>query len=390
VFFAIVLAVLGLLYGYTGWRLIQALRLTSPWSILAWVLVAVLLVLPLATLRLRDAALPTWLHQAMAWVGYLGLGFFCLAFTLCLMRDLGWLIFRGGEALASLTGAGPIDPERRALLSRGTALAVLAASAIGTGYGWYAARHRLQVFRVEVPLAGLPPAFDGFRLVQISDLHVGLTIDRELVCRVVETVNGLAPDLIALTGDLVDGEVAHLRTEVASLAGLRAPHGAFFVTGNHEYYNDDPLAWLKEIRRLGFTVLLNEHRIVERNGARLVIAGVTDHSSGDRLEGHRSDVAAAVAGAPADLVRLLLAHQPRSIEAAARVGCHLQLSGHTHGGQFIPWTFVVPLQQPYLAGLHRHGDTWIYVNRGAGYWGPPLRLGVPAEVTELTLRCAPA
>jgi predicted MPP superfamily phosphohydrolase len=392
VFFAVVLSVLAIVYGYTGWRLLGALRLPHPWTTVAWVVLAVLLLLPVLALRLRGLG-PHWLQQALVWVGYLGLGFFVLAFFLTLGRDLVLLAVRAATSVAAWAGvapAEPLDPARREMLRRGSALAVLALSGTASTWGWWAARYRLRVIPVEVPIAGLPAAFDGFRIAQISDLHAGMTIGRDLVERVTATTAALGADLIAVTGDLVDGRVEDLAAAVAPLARLRAPCGVFFCSGNHEYYNGNALGWFELYRQMGFTVLLNEHRLVTRDNAQLVVAGVTDFNAGSMVPGGASDVAAALAGAPDDTVRLLLAHQPLSLDAACQAGVALQLSGHTHGGQFVPWTWFVPLQQPYLSGLHRRGTTWIYVNRGAGYWGPPLRLGVPAEVALLTLRAAPA
>ncbi|MEX1365294.1 MAG: metallophosphoesterase, partial [Nannocystaceae bacterium] len=158
-----------------------------------------------------------------------------------------------------------------------------------------------------------------------------------------------------------------------------------FVTGNHEYYWDGP-AWCAEVSRLGLTVLNNEHRVIEHEGARIVLAGVTDISAGGMVPAHASSPAAACEGAPADCIKVLLAHQPRSIEAAAAAGYDLQISGHTHGGQYFPMNLLVYLAQPYVAGLHLHDDTtWIYVSRGTGYWGPPLRVGAPHEISLLRL-----
>ncbi|MDZ7307792.1 MAG: metallophosphoesterase [candidate division KSB1 bacterium] len=221
--------------------------------------------------------------------------------------------------------------------------------------------------------------------MQISDLHVGDTITAAFVKKVVAAVNRLAPDVIVFTGDLADGGVAHLREDVAPLAQLSSRYGKFHVTGNHEYYSGAE-AWLAEARRLGFTVLLNEHRVVTHGSSRVLIAGVPDFGAGPFVPHHDSNPAQALANAPPAELKILLAHQPRSIFAAARAGFDLQLSGHTHGGQFFPWNFLVPLQQPYVSGLHRHGNTWIYVSNGTGYWGPPIRLGAPAEVTVIKLK----
>ncbi|WP_175705019.1 metallophosphoesterase, partial [Burkholderia ambifaria] len=196
------------------------------------------------------------------------------------------------------------------------------------------ARRLARVVEVEVPIDDLPASLDGFTIVQISDIHVGPTIKRGYVEAIVNAVNRLQPDLIAVTGDVVDGSVARLAGHAAPLGALRARHGAFVVTGNHEYYSGAD-AWVAEFRRIGLDVLMNEHRTIEHGDGRLVLAGVTDYSAGSFDPAHRSDPSAALAGAPADVrLRVLLAHQPRSANAAADAGFTLQLSGHTHGGQF--------------------------------------------------------
>jgi len=199
---------------------------------------------------------------------------------------------------------------------------------------------------------------------------------------------------VAITGDLVDGSVPELREHVAPLADLRARHGSFVVTGNHEYYAGAQ-AWVEELRRLGLKVLMNEHvllpgaaspRVDGAGASALLLAGVTDFHAGHFDAAQASDPARAVAGAPpAVATRVLLAHQPRSAPAAAAAGFQLQLSGHTHGGQFWPWNLFVPLQQPWVAGLHRLQGMWVYVSRGTGYWGPPKRLGAPSEITLVRL-----
>jgi uncharacterized protein len=205
------------------------------------------------------------------------------------------------------------------------------------------------------------------------------------VQKIVNAVNALKPDLIAVTGDVVDGSVRELRAHTAPLGQLHALHGAFFVTGNHEYYSGAS-AWTAEFSRLGLRVLLNEHAVIEHRGASLVIAGVTDFSSHHFDPSQHSDPRVALAGAPVEAsVKILLAHQPRSADAAASAGYDLQLSGHTHGGQFWPWNLFVRLQQPFTAGLHRLNDLWIYVSRGTGYWGIPNRFGAPSEITRLRL-----
>jgi hypothetical protein len=240
---------------------------------------------------------------------------------------------------------------------------------------------------VAVPLAGLPEGLDGFRMVQITDIHVSPTIKRPFVEGVVRRVNALEADIVALTGDLVDGSVQRLSGDVEPLAGIRARFGRYFVTGNHEYYSG-VARWVEKVESLGFTVLLNEHRLLSFPGGRILVAGVTDYRAGSRVPGHRSDPHKALSGAPPADVKILLAHQPKSAPAASDAGFDFQISGHTHGGQFFPWNLVVGLVQPFTAGLHRYGKMPIYISRGTGYWGPPLRIGAPSEITLITLRAA--
>jgi predicted MPP superfamily phosphohydrolase len=236
-----------------------------------------------------------------------------------------------------------------------------------------------------VPINNLPAALAGFQLVQISDIHIGPTIRGDYLRRIVSAVNRLRPDMVAITGDLVDGSVSELGPHVAPLAELVSRHGSYFVTGNHEYYSGAH-SWIAELRRLGVTVLMNDHVVLRHDGALAVVGGVTDYNAAHFDPTHRSNPLAAIAGAPSDAgVKILLAHQPRSAPAAADAGFDLQLSGHTHGGQFMPWNFFVKLQQPFVAGLHRLRQLWVYTSRGTGYWGPPKRFGAPSEITLITL-----
>jgi uncharacterized protein len=215
-----------------------------------------------------------------------------------------------------------------------------------------------------------------YRIVQWSDVHIGPTIQRRFVDSLVERTNALNADAIVITGDLIDGHVDDLREAIAPLSDLRARDGVFVVTGNHEYYWRAS-EWIREFTRLGMTVLKNEHRVINRD---LVIAGVTDPAGREK-----SDVSAALAGAPGDVFTILLAHRPQAAEAASRLGADLQLSGHTHGGQFFPFNLLIRWFQPVVAGLHRVGNMLLYVSRGTGYWGPPSRLGVGGEITLITL-----
>jgi len=330
----------------------------------------------------RSSVNPPW-GDRIAWVGLLAMGLFSSLFVLTVLRDaLMLLLWLGNLA------AGADLPW--IALRRASAWTVIGLALAGTLAGFYNARRRARVVDVDVPIAGLPQDLDGFTIVQISDIHVGPTIKRRYVQAIVDAVNEQLPDMIAITGDVVDGSVEQLSAQARPLGDLRAPFGVYLVTGNHEYYSGAG-PWIAEFRRLGLRVLLNEHAVIHPSGLPVVVAGVTDFSAGAFDPQQRSNPKAALAGAPADAFpRILLAHQPRSAAAAEPVGYTLQLSGHTHGGQFFPWGFFVRFQQPFTAGLHRLGQMWVYTSRGTGYWGPPKRLWAPSEITRLRLRAAPA
>lgn len=371
-----------LLHLYIGLRLVPAL---APWPGTGPALAVLLLVSALALPRpfqhrrgRRGAAGPAW-----TWLGLLAMGWFSSLFVLTLLRDL---VLAGAWAGGWLQGEG-------GALRADSAAAVAIAATLASLLGYWNARRTAGVRRVDVPLAGLPAALQGFTIVQLSDLHVGPTIRRGYIARIVHRVNALQADAIAITGDLVDGSVPELREHIAPLADLQARHGSFVVTGNHEYYAGAG-PWIAELRRLGLRVLLNEHAVLrpsagQGDGDALVLGGVTDFTAGHFDASHASDPQRALAGAPTEArTRVLLAHQPRSAPAAAQAGFALQLSGHTHGGQFWPWNLFVPLQNPFVAGLHRLQSMWVYVSRGTGYWGPPMRLGAPSEITLIRLVAA--
>lgn len=239
--------------------------------------------------------------------------------------------------------------------------------------------------RVDIVLDKLPLNFDGFTIAQISDLHVGSTIKGNYVQKVVNITNSLKPNLIALTGDFVDGNVEYLKNDVAPLARLQSTYGTFFVSGNHEYYSGIK-QWLQEFASLGIVNLLNEHVLINKNREQIVLAGVTDYSTIRKQTDDVSSPTKAISGAPKGLVKILLAHQPASYIKAKQAGFDLQLSGHTHGGQYFPFTLLIRFFHRYYKGLNNHEGMWLYINRGTGYWGPPLRVGSSPEITLITLR----
>ncbi len=379
---AIIVGILALLNAYGAGRVIARLPWADDHPALAWLTAlgffALQMVGPFGDHMwfpaLRRAGFGRTV-RFMDWISHLAFGAMSLLVAYAIVLDvvtIAWHVI-----------APPADPlafDRAVLVVMGAAIA--ATMIVGV----WQARRGPAVFVTEVPLANLPAAFDGFRIAQISDLHVGPTIGRGYVQSVVDIVNGASPDLIALTGDFADSNPADVAQAIAPLAGLRSVHGAFFVTGNHEYFWDAG-AWMAAFRGLGATVLTNEHVVLTRGSDTLVVAGVTDISTRRMGPPHGSDPAAALAGAP-DTAKVLLAHQPASCTEAEKAGAHLQLSGHTHSGQYFPFNLMIGWFQRYYKGLNRHGAMWVYVNQGTGYWGPPLRAGVPAEVTLLILKRA--
>ena len=357
--------VVALLHLYIGAQLLPAYA--PAWRVVGAACLAVsTLLIPAGFLsRFREG--DSW--DLVAWAGFLDLGLFSSTLVFTVLRELALLLPDTGHLLAP------------------SAAAVPAAAVLVSLIGLINARRVARVVDVHVGLPGLPAGLEGFTIVQISDIHVGPTIKAAHVKAIVDRVNALAPVLVAVTGDVVDGQVERLREHTAPLGQLRARHGAWLVTGNHEYYSGAD-AWVAEFERLGLRCLLNEHAVLVHEGARFVLAGVTDLQGQSFDPAHRSDPFKALQASPEGLPRILLAHQPRSSAEAARAGFDLQLSGHTHGGQFWPWNHFVGLQQPFTAGLHRVGDLQVYVSRGTGYWGPPKRFGAPSEITRIRLAAA--
>lgn len=373
------------LHALIGWRVAPDLAPIAPaLGIALWcMLMLSAILLPMGLLARRVAKPP--LSEILTWLGLLCMGLFSSLLVLTLLRELllavAWLV----ESLWS--GVVSMDA-----LRADSALALPIVAVLVSALGFWNARRTATVVQVDVPIANLPEALQGFTVAQISDIHVGPTIKTHYLQRIVDRVNGLQANMVAITGDLVDGSVKELGHHIAPLAQLASTHGTFFVTGNHEYYSGAH-GWLDALRQLGVQVLMNEHVLIEHSTdiqdpepAVMVIAGVADFGAHHFDESHRSDPHKAMAQAPDHAVfKLLLAHQPRSASAAADAGFDLQLSGHTHGGQFWPWNHFVKLQQPFTAGLHKLRNLWVYTSRGTGYWGPPKRFGAPSEITHLRL-----
>ncbi len=317
----------------------------------------------------REAATP------LSWFSYTWMGVMFVLFLTLLPMDLVRIAAR----------LGGVDHERRVALARILAGAAGIIGILESGVGLATVLRRVKVETVRVPLAKLPKALSGYKIVQLTDVHVGPTIGRAFIEQIVRTTNALEPDMIAITGDLVDGSVADLGAFVEPLKELRAKDGVFFVTGNHEYYSG-VTEWIAHLEKLGIRVLRNERLELRTiDGGGLDLAGVDDTSAHNFGHGHGQDVPRAMTDRDASRALVLLAHQPKAVLEACKHGVDLQISGHTHGGQIWPWGYAVRLDQPHVAGLHDHEGTAIYVSRGTGYWGPPMRVGAAPEITRIEL-----
>jgi predicted MPP superfamily phosphohydrolase len=326
--------------------------------------------------RLKIDALNKSWFQVLAWIGSVGFGVWATFMIFSLPLDAiahVWNLLGRHLAAASNLPSVPV--------------VILAASLIMAAMGLLEAITGPRVKTIAVPVSHLSPAMENFRIVQISDLHVGPTIRRGYVEKVVEKAMALKPDLIAITGDMADGTPEMLEKHLAPLAQLKAPYGIYYITGNHEYYWGAD-RWRDKAVALGFIPLTNENRLVPVGDSKLLVGGVTDISGGQFIASHHSDPVRAIKNESDSQFKLLLAHRPESCFKAEPAGFDLQLSGHTHAGQFFPFNLFIGFAHKYYRGLNRHGRMWVYVNAGTGYWGPPHRFLVPSELTLLELKAA--
>ncbi|WP_236831336.1 metallophosphoesterase [Blastococcus sp. KM273128] len=406
---------MALLHAYLWFRLVRSTTAPGRLRRRLTLLTVVLAVLPVAALLSRGF-LPLEAATPLSWVGYswLGIALYAVLALVVLepVRLLGSAWIRRTEVDEVVPSgprrgprrddaAAPPEPgtadvlledrpapalDRRRFLARGLAVTA-GAVALGTaGTGAWFANSAPVVRRVPITLRGLDPALDGLRVVTFSDGHLSATYGGRRFERVVELVNEQRPDVVAIVGDLVDGGVDELREDVAPLADLVSEQGVYFVTGNHEYFVDTR-AWMRHLPTLGVDVLRNERVAIRRGGASFDLAGIDDRTAASSgLPGHGADLDAALDGRDDSTPVVLLAHQPVQVAQAAAAGVDLQLSGHTHGGQLWPFDYAVRLDQPAVEGWSRHGDTQLYVTSGAGYWGPPMRVGARPEITVVELR----
>ncbi|UUU23958.1 metallophosphoesterase [Streptomyces sp. DSM 40750] len=295
-----------------------------------------------------------------------------------------------GDGAASAPGGASTAPAAGPLMGRrlliGRAVGALAgATALGTvGHGMSVALGDPRIKRVPIPLSKVNERLAGLRIAVVSDIHLGPMLGRAHTERVVRMINGLQADLVTIVGDLADGTAAQLGPAVRPLRNLESRYGSFFVTGNHEYLYDGVEDWLDEMRAVDVRPLVNERVEIEHNGAFLDLAGVEDLAGEET--GRGPDLEGTLSGRDTSRPVVLLAHQPVFAEEAARHGVDLQLSGHTHGGQMFPLNAVTAMANPVTAGLGTVDDTTLYVTSGVGFFGPPVRVGAPADISLLELR----
>ncbi|MEU7803097.1 metallophosphoesterase [Micromonospora arborensis] len=409
--FVTVLALItGLIHLYLWKRLVRDTTTPGRWRRIGGIAALVLALLVPVTLAGTQAG-----HYWLAWPGYLWLALMFYLLVVLIVLEVPMLVTRlvlrrrltaaepttaapepvlvGAAGPPEPPAAGAVaapdhDPARRLLLARGAAIfAGLTATGV-TGYGVRTALGPPRLDRVRIPLAKLPRSMDGLRIATVSDIHLGPLRGRAHTERIVAAINRLDADLVAVVGDLVDGSVAELGPAAAPLRDLRSRYGSFFVTGNHEYYSGVE-EWVQEVDRLGLRVLQNRRQEIQARGGVLDLAGVNDlDATGDSGLAAGPDFAAALGDRDPSRPVVLLAHQPLAAVEAARYGVDLQLSGHTHGGQMVPFNLAVRLEQPVVSGLGEVDGTKVYVTNGAGFWGPPVRVGAEPQISLVELRSA--
>lgn len=355
------------------WRVVRPMHLWRPYAIVVSIALLVLmqhhLITRLVSGNMFSPELPFGVIAAIAW----GFGSVLTLAGLIAVFELASLILRWTGLARKTIGPGP-------------KLALVGVSMLVSALGVYQAVQVPQVRRIELPVVGLPRAMDGLRMVQLSDPHISRLFPASWVREVVARTNALQPDLIVITGDLIDGTVDARAADVAPLADLRATHGVIAIPGNHEYYFDET-KWSAAFRELGMRVLLNEHVQIGKPDSAVAIVGITDEAAAAYGK-PGPDVRRTLRDVPAGLPVLLLSHRPADVVPNAQRGIAMQLSGHTHGGMVRGFDAIVGRANGgYVSGLYKVGPMWLYVSNGTGIWnGFPIRLGVPAEITEFVLR----
>lgn len=341
------------------------------------------------------------LFQTYSWIGSSIMGF-------CSILVIFLIIFDACIVLLKITGRifNKINPHNlnklqkiltylsiKQYFRRSVLHSLIVVSALLTGYGIYEVTRQCDINYISVPIKGLPEELNDFRIVQLTDLHIAFMTDQNDIQQIVDRVNILSPDIVVVTGDLIDGPAELLKDVLSPFSKFKTKYGSFFVTGNHEHY-DYLDKWFVEFSRLGLKLLINSHSVININSQKIFLAGVTDYRADKYDKNYTTDPEGSIKDAPACAVKIMLAHSPISIYEVSKFGFDFQISGHTHGGVYFPVSLIVNLRnflfkvdnQPFRKGLHKYQNTWIYISSGIGYWGPPLRIGNPAEIPVIILK----
>lgn len=375
-FFTVLFTLLGIIWGYTGYSYLELPEWAPQVRIIGWVFV-------LCTLL---AQILRWVvfgrssnGDKFSWFAYFTMGLMVHLFLGAVVKDLiSVLLFSWDQTFLAINTYHFYS----AII---TFAICLAANLWGTLTAL--AGPRVQSVNISVESQHRQGRPMPFKIAQISDLHVGPIIKRSYVEKVVKTVNSLDADLVVITGDLGDGLVDQLHHDLEPLRSLKAQKGVFYVPGNHEYYWNVQ-EWLSKVKDLGMIPLLNSGREIPHPHFRVWLGGIPDSSAHRFVQEHKANAPLAMPPKESSqsYFKILLAHQPKSYKEAQLAGFDLMLNGHTHNGQFFPFNFLVGFFNPFSKGHHREGSLQIYVNSGTGFWGPPLRLGIPSEITLIELQ----
>ena len=376
IFFIIFSIILLSMYSYVGWKLVWTLSIPSFYKYALLIIVILLYLSLISTFIFHFNHINNYFTYIITWIGYTGLGTISLLFFIQISVDII------NTAKSLIINKNNFNPQRRVFINLGIKGTIGALGLLGTGWGLYSAIKTPIIKKIVIPINNLPKSFKKIKMAQISDLHVSAMITDKYVQKVSDKLLKMDPDILFFTGDAADGSVKSFGSYMQSLADIKPKYGKYFVTGNHEYYSDMN-GWLRLIENIGFKILINESQNIDINGSTLMITGIPDRTGKYFSNYHKTDMIKATNNMPKADVKILLAHQPKDVDHAIKYDFDLFLCGHTHGGQYFPFSLFVQLAHPFLKGLHKKENTWVYINQGTGYWGPPMRIGTEPEITEI-------
>jgi predicted MPP superfamily phosphohydrolase len=372
--------ILALLIGYTAFKVTQIwpsrIYFTLPLTLAMFALMLSSTLIYRSNTTAFDKA---WFHF-FAWSGSFMMGLWAAFILFSIPIDLFRLL---AFATHWISAGASYDFDGRDFFSQNFYLVVLAIATLSAAIGLIDVLRGAKVKAVNVPIENLPATLQGLKIAQISDLHIGMTIRKNYVEQVVQRTNATEPDLIIITGDLVDAKTESILEYLSLLSKLKSRYGVYFITGNHEYYWDAENL-LEKLEEIGLQPLINANKVLQIANARILLAGITD-PAGRYLAGHSPDIKKSINSQEETDLKILLAHRPNTYLEAEPLGFHLQFSGHTHAGQFFPFSLLIGLAHKYYRGLNRHGKLWVYVNPGTGYWGPTNRFAVASEISLISL-----